>query len=288
MKLTSDQYMLLPTEEDIEFYNQHGYYISKKIFSDEEIDDAIYGVERYYAGERDFTLPSAIKMFDGGKSEDADSLRLNDYVSLQNREISELVYHPLLGAIAARLCGAPPIRLWHDQLICKPVEMSNDKKVGIGWHTDRAYWKTCASTNMLTAWIPFHDCDEVMGTLMVIDGSHRWSGNVDLRGFHSADLEGLETQFITDGHPIVKVPINLEKGQVSFHHCLTLHGSSSNKGKAPRLSLSIHMQDGTNQYCEHRDEHGAVTWHHNDVLCRKKTDGQPDYNDPDICPILYS
>src|ERR1044072_2740728 len=124
MKLTPEQCELLPTDDDVEFYRQHGYYLSKKIFTDEEIDDALYGSDRFYAGERDFLLPPSVKPFEGWKPEDGDVLRINDYVSLQNNELSALVRHPLLGAIAARLCGTDAVRLWHDQMIFKPTDAS--------------------------------------------------------------------------------------------------------------------------------------------------------------------
>jgi ectoine hydroxylase-related dioxygenase (phytanoyl-CoA dioxygenase family) len=283
MILTPKQLELLPSDADVKFYQEHGYYISKKIYSEEEIDDAVYGSERYYEGERDFFLPGSLKPFEGWKPDDGNRLRINDYVSLVNREISNLVRHPLLGAIAAKLSGSPAIRLWHDQMIYKPAKA--DQKTEIGWHSDRAYWKTCNSINMLTAWIPFHDCDESMGTLMIVDGSHRWLQSDDLKGFHSRKLGELE-EGTFPGESVIKVPMNLKKGQVSFHHCLTIHGSGSNRSNFPRLSLSVHLQDGDNRYREEKRHNDKVVWHRNDILCRTEK-GYPNYADPDFCPQLW-
>src|SRR5690349_6592035 len=127
MKLTAEQLDLLPSDEDVAFYQEHGWYISKQIFSDEDIEEAIYGSERHYAGERDSPLP--IEGYLDWKPEDGDVLRLNDYVSLQNDQLRNLVFNPLLGAIAARLSGSPEIRLFHDQLIYKPVGDKDKKAV---------------------------------------------------------------------------------------------------------------------------------------------------------------
>ena len=285
MELTPQQLELLPTEAEVMHYREHGYYISEKIFSDEEIDDAVYGSDRYYAGERDFILPSSVTPFEGWHPEDGDVLRINDYASLQNRELSALVRNPLLGAIASRLSGSPMIRLWHDQMIYKPA--GSNRKTAIGWHTDRAYWKTCTSEEMLTAWIPFHDCDETMGTLILIDGSHKWPGNTELKGFHSGELNRIEERLAAAGQPVIKVPLNLKKGQVSFHHCHTIHGSGSNNADSPRRSLSVHFQDAANRYREQRHKNGEPIWHRNDMLCRV-TDGGPNYADPDYCPVVWS
>lgn len=285
MKLTPAQCEMLPSDDDVRSYREHGYYVSKKILSDEEIDDAIYGSDRYYAGERDFLLSSSVKAFEGWKPEDGDILRINDYASLENSELSALVRNPLLAAIAAKLCGTTSIRLWHDQMIYKPKERPG-LKTSIGWHTDRAYWKTCTSSSMLTAWIPFHDCPEEMGTLLVVDGSHKWSSTAGLRGFHSGEMEQLEREFAAEGKPIVKTALRLEKGQVSFHHCLTIHGSGPNRSDTARRSMSVHFQDASNQYRELKHENGERIWHRNDMLCRV-VGGQPDYSDPDFCPTLY-
>ncbi len=103
--LTQEEQDLLPSDEDVALYQTHGYYLSRKLFTDKEIDAAIAGSERYYAGERDFSPPNGHQPT-GWKPEDGDVLRKNDYASLQNRELTALVRKPLLGAVAARLCGS--------------------------------------------------------------------------------------------------------------------------------------------------------------------------------------
>ncbi len=280
--LTEEQIALLPSDEDIKSYRRHGWYLSKTILPEELIDAAVAGSERYYAGERDTPLPR-VGTFPGWKSSDGDTLRKNDYASLQNRELKQIIRHPLIGAIAARLAGAQ-VRLWHDQLLYKPVD-NPSKPANVGWHTDRGYWKTCLSTNLLTAWVPFHDCTAEMGTITMIDGSHLWPDNTEVLNFFSSDLEGLEKKFNTGGKETVKIPMNLKKGQVSFHHCLTIHGSGPNRSKSPRRSIAIHMQDEANQWQEYRHKDGGLAKHANDRLCRE-VNGHPDYTDPDVCPVL--
>jgi ectoine hydroxylase-related dioxygenase (phytanoyl-CoA dioxygenase family) len=80
--------------------------------------------------------------------------------------------------------------------------------------------------------------------------------------------------------------VNLEKGQVSFHHCLTIHGSGPNRGTAPRRSIAVHLQDEANRWQEFRFKQGRLATHANDQLVRQ-INGAPDYTDPDFCPVLY-
>jgi hypothetical protein len=286
VQLTSDHIALLPSEADIAFYREHGWYISKKILSDELIDEALGGSMRHFAGERDHPLPYS-SGFSDWKPEHADTIRNCEYVALQNDQIRRLVQEPIIGAIAARLCGSGEVRLFDDQLIYKPPACQDTASV-VGWHTDRAYWMTCTSDQMLTAWVPFHDCSETMGPLMVIDKSHKWTHLSNGRTFNCKDLGDLEREYRRTEGEFPKILIVLKKGQVSFHNCLTIHGSDVNRGPSPRISFAIHMQDGSNRYRVYENEQGIPWRLFNDRLCRVDGDGSPDYTDPAVFPLLWS
>jgi len=283
--LTPEQAALLPTEQDVAFYQQHGWWISPPLLTEDEIDEARFGVERYYAGERDSQL-----LLDVGTDwteTRGDGLRQNDYVSLQIEQLRTLAHHPLVAATAARLASTPNVRLFHDQLIYKPPH-PNRTDTAVGWHTDIAYWKTSSSRNLITAWIPFQPVTAEMGPMTVLDGSHRWPGNEQLEFFHRSDLDAVAAQIRTDGSQPQEVPLLLGAGQVSFHHCCTIHGSRPNHSNRPRLAIAVHMQDAENRYRAATNEEGNPLSHINDFLCRHGADDKPDYSDPAICPVLWS
>jgi hypothetical protein len=286
MRLTPEQQQLLPSDEDVAFYHRHGYYISKRILPDDLLNAAVGGAMRHFAGIRDIPL-SVTGGYSDWKPGASETLRNCEYVALQTRSIRRLVEYPLIGAIAARLCGSDEVRLFDDQLIYKAPN-PRDTSAIVGWHVDRAYWMTCTSHNMLTAWIPFHACPEEMGPLMVVDGSHLFADNLALRTFNEHNLRDLESHYHSANLPFRRVPIALKRGQVSFHHCLTIHGSDVNRGNRPRLSLAVHLQDGANRYREHRNRDGIPWRLVNDQLCRRTADGLPDYTDPAVFPILWS
>jgi hypothetical protein len=263
---------LLPSDADIASYQQHGFWTSPVIIPSEVLDTAERGMQRHHA--RDLDNPA---MFRGWTPADGNVLRKNDYSSLAVRELAELVSYPAIAATAARLAGASSIRLWHDQLLYKPVD-SPGITANVGWHTDRQYWQTCSSEEMLTAWVAFHDVDEASGAVSFLAGSHRW----DITGldFFSQDLAGLQDRLQQQGFPVSPTPARMRRGQVSFHHCRTVHGSGPNHGSGPRRSIAIHLQPGGNRWVD------RGTWHMNDGLVRK-VDGRPDYSDPAICPLLW-
>ncbi len=286
--LTPDQLALLPDDSDVKFYEENGYYISKQgVLPGSLIDDADEGSQRFYQGERDAVLP-----FDTGFSNwqpgDGDGQRNNEFVSLQKKELYALATYPLLGAIAARLTRSASIRLLDDQLIYKPSNTQNASTTVTGWHADRAYWGTCSSDNLTTAWIPLHSVEVNRGPLVVMAGSHRWEGNQDVRFFNHQDLAELEQKFRDFGMEVRTVPMTLKKGQVSFHHAWTIHGSYPNTSGLPRLSFAVHLQDGPNHYRPFRTAQGREIHIFDEKLCRTLPNGDPDFSDPSVFPTVWS
>lgn len=272
----------MPTDDDVAFYRAHGWWISPPCLSDDDLELLRFGIERYYAGERDWSLPT-VAAADWDPA-DGDVTRQNDYASLQIDELRRFVTAPILPAIAARLAGVRQIRLFHDQIVYKPPGQPL-ARTGVGWHTDRAYWGTCTSEHMLTAWIPLHDVDEDAGTMIVIDRSHTWPGGERLRYFHDRDVDAVRARIGAAG-AWEEVPYRLRAGQVAFHHCRTIHGSRDNRGRRPRIAWAVHYQDGDNTWQRFCNADGVETPHMNDILCRRIA-GAPDYADPDVCPELW-
>jgi ectoine hydroxylase-related dioxygenase (phytanoyl-CoA dioxygenase family) len=277
--LTDRQRSLLPGPLDVAFYRDHGYWISPVILPAEVLDAAGRGMDRYYAGDYDAD-PAGVG---GYRPEDGHGLRKHDYASLRVRELADLVAYPLIGATAAVLSGSAGVRLWHDQLLYKPVD-GPGVPGNVGWHTDRQYWLSCESEEMLTAWVGLHDVDEAGGSVSFMDGSHRW----DVTGldFFVQDLDRLRDRLTAAGHPIRPHPSRIRRGQVSFHHCRTVHGSGPNRADRPRRSLAIHLQPAENRWRRYVTAAGEPARHGNDRLVRA-VDGVPDYADPRICPTLW-
>jgi ectoine hydroxylase-related dioxygenase (phytanoyl-CoA dioxygenase family) len=220
--------------------------------------------------------------------------RHNDYVHYEHDGLAKLLRKPLVGAVAARLAQADEIRIFQSTLIFKPPRPEEPTNV-VPWHFDRHYWASSTSERMLTAFIPFHDCGEEMGTITMVDGSHRWQevGNDDstARHFAERDKEDLEVLLTRNaefnGTQVTKVPMIIPKGHMSFHHCRTYHGSGANRSPRPRRAISLHLQDGDNRYRRHTLSDGSLVTYNHDHFVRRTADGAPDYSDPEFCPVLW-
>lgn len=199
-----------------------------------------------------------------------------------------IVHHPQIAACAARLLGCREVRLWHDQLLYKPplpTDRRDDVQVAVGWHADRNYWQTCTGP-LLTAWVPFTAVSQDMGPISFIEGSHRWDPIEELDFFNN-DLSSREALMGERFSQSTLVVPTFRRGQVSFHDWRTVHGSAPNRSDRPRRSMAIHLQGGDNTWTEWRHPDGRLRRHANDALVRRDQAGNPDYRDPDWCPLLW-
>jgi len=292
--LTDGERDLLPSADDVEFYAKHGWYLSKKLFTDDEVDELIAASDRYYAGERDRALPVRPPHLASWDPSKGDVQRHNDYVHYEHDGLAKLLRKPLIGAVAAALARADEIRVFQSTMIFKPPIASEPSNI-VPWHFDKHYWSTSTSDNMLTAFIPFHDCDEEMGTITMVDGSHRWQeiGTDDSMTKHFAERDNSDLERVLaenaayNNVEVVKVPMNIPKGHMSFHHCRIYHGSGANRSPRPRRAISFHLQDGANSYRPYILSTGETVAYNHDVLVRRQADGHPDYSDPDYCPVTW-
>jgi hypothetical protein len=291
--LTDQERELLPSAADVQWYAEHGWYLTKKLLTDHEVDTIVAATERFYAGERDRALPLAPPNLAYWTQADGPVQRHNDYIHYEHDVIGDILRKPLIGAVAAMLAQAEEIRIFQTTLIYKPPR-PDEPTNRVPWHMDKHYWQTCTSEKMLTAFIPFHDCGEQQGTITMVDGSHRWTevpGDDSTRHFAHRDRSELEEMLRRNaehnGATVNRIPMIIPKGHMSFHHCMTYHGSGPNLGELPRRAVSVHLQDGANSYRPHRRPTGEPVVYNHDVLVRRTLDGVPDYADPAFCPVIW-
>jgi ectoine hydroxylase-related dioxygenase (phytanoyl-CoA dioxygenase family) len=293
--LSEQEIELLPTDEEVRFFAEHGWYLSKKLLADEEVDELVAASERYYAGERDRRLPARPPKLAYWEPENGDVQRHNDYVHYEHDGLAKLLRKPVIGAVAARLAQVDEIRIFQSTLILKPPIVGEPSNI-VPWHFDKHYWSSSSSDRMLTAFIPFHDCGPEMGTITMVDGSHTWkeigADDTVVRHFAERDRSQLE-QMLTEnaaynGAEVRKVELDIPKGHLSFHHCRTYHGSGANVSGRPRRAVSLHLQDGANAYREFPLSDGTLATYNHDAVVRRTPEGHPDYADPDFCPTLWA
>jgi ectoine hydroxylase-related dioxygenase (phytanoyl-CoA dioxygenase family) len=145
----------------------------------------------------------------------------------------DLLWNPAFLVPASQLLGAS-VRFWHDQIFYKPARHGGI----VAWHQDYSYWTRTQPMAHLSCWIGLDDANIANGCLHYVPRSHRWNllpitGLVD--DMHA--IEGvLNDEQKIDFRP---APIELKKGEASFHHPLMVHGSYENTTDQLRRAVVI-------------------------------------------------
>ncbi|HYF49578.1 MAG TPA: phytanoyl-CoA dioxygenase family protein [Planctomycetota bacterium] len=264
----------LPTDADVKFYQENGYWISPKLFTDEELLALAEHQDRVYAGIHE---TGHAPWWGGWRFNPKRPLeiRKTDNSFWSDLTLRAAVLSPTIGAIAARLHGVDVVRLWHDQLLYKP---SGGEKTGnVGWHQDYDYWRASKEPNLTTATIAVSDQTMENGVISVVPGSHK-RGVLNASDFFNQNLDEMQSKIEAEtGTKMKPVPMSMKAGQIGFHHCLAVHGSAANTSGAARRSIAVHLMCGT----IHRNINGK---HMNTELVELK-DGDPFVGD--YFPVLY-
>jgi len=158
-----------------------------------------------------------------------------------------IAFEPTLARWAAQLVGARQVRLFEDNALYK-----EPLKGGVlQWHQDYSYWPL-AQPNAVTAWIALDDVTLANGAVQFASGSHllgeRLPANFGTGSSYLGEQRAAGVQAVTDpdaaGLPVEVM--ELQAGEVSFHHSMTWHASGANTTDRPRRAFVIrYVGDGT-------------------------------------------
>lgn len=234
----------LPTLKDVEFFESEGYWIAPVLIAGEQLEALRAHMDLVFQGEFETGRPPWQGYW---RPDQGNVLRKTDNAHWADQTLRQLALDVRIGAIAATLMRTATIRLWHDQLLYKPGEDGSARQTKVGWHQDYQYWQCAETPSLLTAWVAFDDVTLDNGCMQFVPKSHRWGLSPTGDFFDQATDD--QMQAIHQAHPeATSVPVVLRAGQVSFHHCLTFHGSGPNTTKSPRRSLAIHLMTGETRY----------------------------------------
>ena len=158
----------------------------------------------------------------------------------------DVLWSPAFLVAASQLLNGA-VRFWHDQLFCKPAHHGGV----VAWHQDYSYWTRTKPMAHLTCWMALDDSTRENGCLYYVPGSHKWD-LLPMTGL-AGDMNEIMTVLDEEQKQAFKpVPIELKRGQCSFHHPLTVHGSYENRSDRPRRATLVNaFRDGV---CSASDE----------------------------------
>lgn len=231
-----ERYRLIRSQ--VEFFQENGYLAGVRILTDEQVDVLRSELEQLMnpAYERN----ELFHEYHSNESTDPNRVVFHALGAWRvTPGFHDLLWNPAFLVPASQLLGGP-VRFWHDQLFCKPAKHGGV----VAWHQDYSYWTRTTPLAHLTCWIGLDDSTQENGCLSYVPGSHKWPDlpKPALTGDMDAIRENLPEKLREQFKPVA---VELRKGECSFHHARTMHGSGANNTASPRRATVINVfRDG--------------------------------------------
>jgi ectoine hydroxylase-related dioxygenase (phytanoyl-CoA dioxygenase family) len=218
--------------DQVSFYQQNGYLAGIKLLNDEQVAALCTEVDEltntHHPGRELFYE------YHSNESTDPNTVLFHALGAWRvTPGLHDVLWNPAFVMAAAQLLQAP-VRFWHDQIFYKPARHGGV----VAWHQDFSYWTRTRPMAHLSCWIGLDDSTIENGCVQYVPRSHQWEllpitglAN-DMNSIQSVLSERQQNEF-------QPVPIELKKGEASFHHPLMVHGSFENKTEKPRRAIVI-------------------------------------------------
>lgn len=177
-------------------------------------------------------------------------------------ELEDFVFTSPAADIAAAMLGSRKVNLIFDQFLVKEPGTSTPTL----WHHDQTYWPV-AGHQVCTLWLALDPVTKESGAVEYVCGSHLWGQRFKAVSFKDDDL------YKEDLPPVPDVEANrdqykmaqfeLEPGDCTIHHGLTVHGAPGNSLARPRRAY-------------------VMRWAGEDVTYYPRPNLQPMLHDPGI------
>jgi hypothetical protein len=224
--INGEEYILTPAE--IKHFHRHGYVKLSAVLTDIELQTIDPIFEEFIQGK----VPNMGKDFcDMSGPYD----RAFENFSLVNA-VLPIVYKPIIqgnifekrsASIAKQLLGIN-CQLDYDQFLAK---RPNKSDAVFTWHQDLGYWPTGTPGSTLTATcsLALDDADQENGCLKVIPGSQKRGLQAHKPLFEDREKSHILSVDVNDAENIVLLPLN--RGDITVHDELIIHGSGGNESK---------------------------------------------------------
>lgn len=225
-------------DEQVEAFHRDGFLTGVQVLDDQQVDALCTELE----GLMETSHPShqLFHEYHSNESSDPDTTLFHALGAWRTGPaFHDVLWSPAFLVAASQLLEGA-VRFWHDQLFCKPAHHGGV----VAWHQDYSYWTRTQPMAHLTCWMALDDSTRDNGCLYYVPGSHKWS-LLPITGL-AGDMNEIMTVLDEEQKQAFRpVPIELKRGQCSFHHPLTVHGSYENRSDRPRRATLVNaFRDG--------------------------------------------
>jgi ectoine hydroxylase-related dioxygenase (phytanoyl-CoA dioxygenase family) len=226
------------SEEQVQSFHRDGFLAGVQVLNDDQVE----ALRAELTGLMEPSHPShqLFHEFHSNESANPDTILFHALGAWRTGPaLHDVLWSPAFLVAASQLLNGP-VRFWHDQLFCKPAHHGGV----VAWHQDYSYWTRTQPMQHLSCWIALDDSTRDNGCLYYVPGSHNWN-LLPVTGL-AGDMNEIMTVLSEEQKEAFRpVPIEIKRGQCSFHHPLTVHGSYENRSNRPRRATLVNaFRDG--------------------------------------------
>ena len=129
----------------------------------------------------------------------------------------------------------PDIMVYSGEFFIKEAQT----KHVVTMHQDLTYWGLGAIDGLVTVWVPLSPATRASGGMDFVAGSHKNAILPHADTFAENNLLSRGQEVAVDVAEDDKTAIELQPGQISLHHGLTIHGSGPNTSDDRRIACVI-------------------------------------------------
>jgi hypothetical protein len=226
------------SDAQVEFYREHGYLAGIRLLNEAQIEvlrrEVLELVDPEHPGNGLFYE------FNSNESAHPEEILFHALGAWRILPgLHDVLWHPGFTVPASQLLEGA-VRFWHDQIFYKPAHHGGV----VIWHQDYSYWTRTQPMAHVSCWIGLDDSTIENGCVHYVPGSHRWNllPRADFANDMNAIISALTPEQQRDFKP---VPIELKRGECSFHHPLMVHGSYENRSNSARRAVVLNVfRDG--------------------------------------------
>ncbi len=208
--------------EQINEYWENGFVFPVSVFDRAEADSLRAELEAIERDWREADLPLPLTMYK----------RVNAHLVMPM--VARVALDPRVLDVVEGVLG-PDLLLWSAELFIKEPRTTQV----VGMHQDLTYWGMGETPDQVTAWIALSPATTESGCMDFVKGSHKNPILPHNDTFSENNLLSRGQEVAVDVAEKDKTHIELQPGQMSLHHGLTIHGSGPNASDDRRIGLAI-------------------------------------------------
>ncbi len=229
------------TQEQVDFYNEHGYLRIPQLFTVEETDrladDLDRLVEDWAFTSPGWTGPWRQAYMDPATEKQSKLTAMHD-LHLYSDAWCRAVTNPKLTAAIANLIG-PNVELHHSTMHIKPPQTGHPFPM----HQDNPFYEH-TNGRYIDVLVHLDDTSHANGEIRFLDGSHKLGA---LKHITMMESGPCTPHLPTDDYRLEETaPVPAKRGDVVLFNIYTIHGSYINTTKHPRRMVRLGYRDPEN------------------------------------------